>query len=111
MKRIKIENASEGNMLARNIVLENGIVLLSKKTILTKSLINQIKKQNIFFIYIENNSEGYEEDDITCINKKIIEKENNLSAIEERFVLVEDIKLMENIKNIIKEIIVKEYSD
>ncbi|MCL5673529.1 MAG: hypothetical protein M1407_02790 [Deltaproteobacteria bacterium] len=108
MKRIKIEEASEGNILAKNIVLENGIVLLSKKSTLTKSLINQIKKQNIFFIYIENNSKEYE-DDIDYIKNETIK--NNLSDIEERFILVKDIKLMKDIKNIVKEVTTKEYSD
>ncbi len=108
MKRIKIEEASEGNILAKNIVLENGIVLLSKKSTLTKSLINQIKKQNIFFIYIENNSKEYE-DDIDYIKNETIK--NNLSDIEERFILVKDIKLMKDIKNIVKEVITKGYSD
>ncbi len=108
MKRIKIEEASEGNILAKNIVLENGIVLLSKKSTLTKSLINQIKKQNIFFIYIENNSKEYE-DDIDYIKNETIK--NNLSDIEERFILVKDIKLMKDIENIVKEVITKGYSD
>ncbi len=107
MKRIKIEDVFIGDILAKNIVLENGIVLLSKKSILTNSIINQIKKQNISFIYIENNCGG-SIDDISYINNKAIE--NNLSDIEERFVVVKDIKLMEDIKNIIKEITVKEYS-
>ncbi|MHB1680472.1 MAG: hypothetical protein ACYCTB_08220 [bacterium] len=108
MERIKIEDASIGDILAKDIVLENGVVLLSKKSILTNLIINQIKKQNISFIYIENNSGG-SKDDISYINNKAME--NNLSDIEERFVLVKDIKLMEDIKNIIKEITVKEYSD
>ncbi|MHB1645772.1 MAG: hypothetical protein EVG15_05335 [Candidatus Acididesulfobacter diazotrophicus] len=108
MKRIKIEEASEGNILAKNIVLENGIVLLSKKSTLTKSLINQIKKQNVFFIYIENNSKEYG-DDIAYIKNETIK--NNLSDIEERFILVKDIKLMKDIENIVKEVITKGYSD
>lgn len=108
MKRIKIEEASEGNILAKNIVLENGIVLLSKKSTLTKSLINQIKKQNIFFIYIENNTEMPKSNTFYLENETI---KNNLSDIEERFILVKDIKLMEDIKNIVKEVIIKGYSD
>jgi hypothetical protein len=108
MKKIKIEDAKEGNILAKNIVLENGIALLSKKSTLTKSLINHIKKHNIFFIYIENNTEMPESNTSYLKNETI---KNNLSDIEERFILVKDIKLMEDIKNIVMEVITKGYSD
>jgi hypothetical protein len=109
MKRIKIEEASEGDVLAKSIVLENGVVLLSKESILTDSIINQIKKKYIYYVYIKNNG-GLTTDkgaDASYLNGRTME--NDLSDIEERFILVGNIKLMEDIKNIIKNIIIQEY--
>ncbi|MHB1664695.1 MAG: hypothetical protein ACYCT7_05475 [bacterium] len=108
MKRIKIEDASEGDILAKNIVLENGIILLSEKSILTELTIGQIKKRHIHYAYIENNT-GMPEANTSHLKNETIK--NNLSDIEERFILVKDIKLMEDIKNIVKEVIITGYSD
>jgi hypothetical protein len=108
MKRIKIEEASEGDVLAKNIVLENGVILLSKESILTNSIINQIKKQHIYYVYIKNNTGSANTSvDVSYLNNRIIE--NNLSDTEERFILVSNIKLMEDIKSIIKDVVLQEY--
>jgi hypothetical protein len=108
MKRIKIEEVSEGDVLAKSIVLNNGVVLLSKGSILTGSIINQIKKQHIYYVYIENNNSLTDEGaDVSYLNGRTME--NDLSDIEKRFILVGNIKLMEDIKNIIKKIIIQEY--
>lgn len=108
MKRIKIEEVSEGDVLAKSIVLDNGVVLLSKGSILTGSIINQIKKQHIYYVYIKTNSGLTDEGaDVSYLNGRTME--NDLSDIEERFILVSNIKLMEDIKNIIKKVIIQEY--
>ncbi|RZD16178.1 MAG: hypothetical protein EVJ46_08300 [Candidatus Acididesulfobacter guangdongensis] len=108
MKRIKVEEVSEGNVLAKSIVLDNGVVLLSKGSILTDLIINQIKKQHIFYVYIANNGSLTDEGaDVSYLNGRTME--NDLSDIEERFILVGNIKLMEDIKNIIKKVIIQEY--
>ncbi len=107
MKRIKIEEVSEGDVLAKSIVLDNGIVLLSKGSILTAPIINQIKKQHIYYVYINTNSGLADEGINSYLNGRTME--NDLSDIEERFILVNNIKLMDDIKNIIKKVIIQEY--
>ncbi len=62
MKLIPIEDVLEGMVIAQDIISSSGQCLISKKTILTGSLIKNLRRHNITKLPVEDNSG---EDDLT----------------------------------------------
>ncbi|QED48128.1 HD-GYP domain-containing protein [Cytobacillus dafuensis] len=61
MRLIKLDGCTTGTRIGKSIYRDNGRVLLSKGTYLTDSLIEKLKKFNVYTIYIEDDmSEGIE---------------------------------------------------
>ena len=61
MRLVTLHRCQSGIKLGKSIYNENGKVLLSKGTELTDSLIDRLKKFNIFTVYIDDEaSDGIE---------------------------------------------------
>ncbi|MDH4028105.1 MAG: hypothetical protein OEU95_04665 [Nitrospirota bacterium] len=60
MKFITLENITEGLLTARDIESASGQRLVAKGTVLTRPLINSLKRHNINNVYIEDDSEQNE---------------------------------------------------
>ena len=112
MKKTAAENLKAGDVLAKDIISGRGITVLKKGTVLTDKFIGNIKKitadstgASDNYIFIEGTAGSQTENDIE--NKEKMEKE--LSLLEKRFLRAESGKFMEEIKEIIKNVIIKNY--
>ena len=112
MKKVTPENLQAGDILSKDIISGKGITVLRKGTVLTNKFIGNIKKINADstgatdnYIFIEGTgdtrAENYKE------NKEEMEKE--LSSLEKRFQRSEKDEFMTEIKEIIKNVIIKNY--
>ena len=114
MKKVSAENLKTGDILARDIVSNKGLTVLKKGVVLTHKFIENIKKLNSdSAVLSENLSENYifiEEND-SAQTKNSIEnkekKEKELSLLEKRFRCAGNDELMKKIKEIIKNVIIK----
>ena len=112
MKKVTAENLKAGDILAKDIISGKGITVLKKGTVLTDKFIGNIKKitadstgASDSYIFIEGPAGAETENDTE--NKEKMEKE--LSLLEKRFLHAESGKFMEEIKEIIKNVIIKNY--
>ena len=113
MKKTAVENLKAGDILAKDIISGKGITVLKKGTILTDKFIGNIKKITAEstgaldnYIFIDGTAGAETENDTE--NKEKMEKE--LSLLEKRFLRAESGKFMKEIKEIIKNVIIKNYS-
>ena len=112
MKKTAAENLKAGDILAKDIISGKGITVLKKGTVLTDKFIGNIKKiiadsteASDNYIFIEGTAGSQTENDIE--NKEKMEKE--LSLLEKRFLHAESGEFMKEIKEIIKNVIIKNY--
>ncbi|MDA8158837.1 MAG: hypothetical protein M0034_06610 [Deltaproteobacteria bacterium] len=112
MKKVTAENLKAGDILAKDIISGKEITVLKKGMVLTDKFIGNIKKitaestgASDNYIFIEGTSGAESENDTE--NKEKMEKE--LSLLEKRFLRAESGKFMEEIKEIIKNVIIKNY--
>ncbi len=112
MKKVTAENLQTGDILSKDIISGKGITVLKKGTVLTDKFIENIKKINADstgatdnYIFIEGTDDTRAEDDME--NKEKMEKE--LSLLEKRFQRSEKDEFMAEIKEIIKNVIIKNY--
>ena len=112
MKKVMPENLQAGDILSKDIISGKGITVLKKGTVLTDKFIGNIKKINADstratdnYIFIEGTNDILAEDDIE--NKLKMEKE--LSLLEKRFQRSEKDEFMTEIKEIIKNVVIKNY--
>ena len=110
MKKVTAENLKAGDILAKDIISGKGITVLKKGTVLTDKFIGNIKKITADstgtednYIFIEGTAGAETENDSK--NKEKMEKE--LSSLEERFLHAESGEFMKEIKEIIKNVILK----
>ncbi len=112
MKKVTPENLKAGDTLAKDIISNKGITVLKKGTVLTAKFIESIKKINVDstgaadnYISIEGTDDTKAEDDTE--NKE--KMKNELLLLEKRFQYSRDDKFMKEIKEIIKNVITKNY--
>ena len=112
MKKVTAENLQTGDILAKDIISDKGITVLRKGTVLTAKFIESIKKINADstgaadnYIFIEGMDNTLAENDIE--NKE--KMKNELLLLEKRFQYSRDDKFMKEIKEIIKNVITKNY--
>lgn len=112
MKKTAAENLKAGDILAKDIISGKGITVLKKGTVLTDKFIRNIKKMTAdsagvsdSYIFIEETAGSQTEN--AQENKEKMEKE--LSLLEKRFMHAESGKFMKEIKEIIKNVIIKNY--
>ncbi|MHB8231614.1 MAG: hypothetical protein ACYDDB_01760 [bacterium] len=112
MRKVSAEDLKAGDILAKDIISVKGLMVLKKGAVLTDKFIENIKKLNSDsavlsenYIFIEGNDNTAAENSIE--NKEKIEKE--LSLLEKRFQYAENDEFMEEIKEIIKNVIIKNY--
>jgi len=86
-KCISIENAKEGMVLTKPVTSDKGMVLCSKGTALSESLIQRFKQMQVTVLYIETGIEMTEEEFV---------KEKD--AIEKRFTNIEPSSLLGKLK-------------
>ncbi|MHB1697357.1 MAG: hypothetical protein ACYCSQ_04560 [bacterium] len=109
MKKISADNLKTGDILAKDIVSDKGLTVLKKGAVLTNKLIENIKRLDSdstgvseSYIFIEGN--GNTQPKNSEENKEKTEKE--LSLLEKRFQYIGNNELMEEIKEIIKNVII-----
>ena len=112
MNKVTAENLKIGYILAKDIVSDKGSTVLKKGTVLTDKFIKNIKKINSEstktgenYIFIEETDDIKAESDVE--NKEKMEKD--LSLLERRFQFSENDEFMKKIKEIIKNVIIKNY--
>jgi len=81
MKLTFVSNLEGTEVLAKNILRDDGRVLLKRGTKLTKEFIRKLKNFSIFFVYIQNDTI----EDITCDEKLNELKEAALKALPNIF--------------------------
>ena len=86
-KCISIDDAQEGMILTKPVANDNGMVLCSKGTALTESLIQRFKTMNTTVLYIETGVEMTEEDFA-----------KSKDAIEKRFINISSGTILEKLK-------------
>ena len=117
MQKVKADKLKAGDVLAKDIVSKKGITILKKGTELTDKFIANIKKisgeyssPEEMHIFIEVTGRDPEKDNkISAENKEKMEKET--ASLEKRFKNVEGYEYMEEIKDAIKNQIIKFYSE
>ena len=117
MQKVKADKLNAGDILAKDIVSKKGITILKKGTELSAKFIANIKKISAeysspeeMYIFIEGTGCGSEKDDkISIESKEKMEKET--ASLEKRFKNVEGYEYMEEIKDAIKEQIIKFYGE
>lgn len=117
MQKIKTDKLKAGDVLAKDIVSRKGITILKKGTELTDKFIENIKKisgeyssPEEMHIFIEGTGRDREKDnEISVENKEKMEKE--IASLEKRFKNVEGYEYMEEIKDAIKNQIIKFYGE
>ncbi len=115
MQKVKTDKLKAGDVLAKDIVSEKGITVLKKGTELTDKFIENIKKisgeyssPEEMHIFIEGTGRDREKDNkISVENKEKMEKE--IASLEKRFKNIEGYEYMEEIKDAIKNQIIKFY--
>ncbi|MCL4322257.1 MAG: hypothetical protein M0016_02615 [Deltaproteobacteria bacterium] len=117
MEKVLSSELKTGDILGRDILSGNGVLILKKGTVLNEKLINKIKNTKFAgeieknFVFIEKNRE--QGDKNITQNKDYIKKEmqirqSTIFLLEKRFEKVKGDKLMDEIKEIIKAVIVKQ---
>ncbi len=104
MKKVQVENLKEGDVLSKDILSAKGPVALKEGTVLNKKFIEKIKD-------LLSRSSGLEDSYIFIEGDREVSKENikkDLSALEKRFEGTENDDFMNNIKEIIKSVILKD---
>lgn len=99
------ENLASGDVLAKDITSANGITVLKKGIALDGKLIEKIKK-------MASSQPGLADSSIYVSGEKAADMETikkELESLEKRFELSKDDALMQEIKEIIKEAIIKNY--
>ena len=117
MQKIKADKLKAGDVLAKDIVSKKGITILKKGTELTDKFIANITKisgeysyPEEMYIFIEGTGSGHEKDNkISAENKEKMEKE--IASLDKRFKNVDGCEYMEEIKNTIKNQIIKFYCE
>ena len=117
MQKVKAEKLKAGDVLAKDLVSGKGITILKKGTELTGKFIANITKisgeyssPEEMYIFIEGTGSGHEKDNkISVENKEKMEKE--IASLEKRFKNVEGYEYMEEIKDAIKNQIIKFYGE
>ena len=97
MRKISIEKIEPGMKLAKSVLSQRGMVLLSEGTELTEKWIARIQDMDLDGIFIDAPAE------------QTLSKEDALAQLEARFKLVANQPRMANIKNILREHIVGLY--
>jgi hypothetical protein len=90
VRRIAIEDLEVGMVVAKPILNDGGMVMLSEGTPLTVGLISRLVKMEIAYIFIEGEEPGAKS------------REERLSDLDLRFKMTENEKYMNVIKNAIK---------
>ncbi len=118
MKKVLASELKIGDVLGRDIVSGNGVLILKKGTVLNEKFINKIKNTKFAaeeieenFVFIEKNREN--SDKTVAQNKDYIKKEmrfrqSSVALLEKRFEKVKGDALMDEIKEIIKDVILKQ---
>lgn len=118
MEKVLASELKIGDVLGRDIVSGNGMLILKKGTVLNEKFINKIKNTKFAaeeieenFVFIEKNREN--SDKAVAQNKDYIKKETRLrqssvALLEKRFEKVKGDALMDEIKEIIKDVILKQ---
>ena len=117
MQKIKTDKLKAGDVLAKDIVSRKGITILKKGTELTDKFIENIKKisgeyssPEEMHIFIEGTGRDQEKDnEISIKNKEKMEKE--IASLEKRFKNDDGYEYMEEIKDAIKNQIIKFYGE
>ena len=117
MQKVKTDKLKAGDVLAKDIVSEKGITVLKKGTELTDKFIENIKKisgeyssPEEMHIFIEGIGRDQEKDNkISVENKEKMEKE--IASLEKRFKNDDGYEYMEEIKDAIKNQIIKFYGE
>ncbi len=117
MQKVKTDKLKAGDVLAKDIVSEKGITVLKKGTELTDKFIENIKKisgeyssPEEMHIFIEGTGRDQEKDNkISVENKEKMEKE--IASLEKRFKNIEGYEYMKEIKDAIKNQIIKFYGE
>ena len=90
MRKIPIDKIEPGMKLAKAVMSQGGMVLLSEGTELTEKWIERIQDMDINGVYIDTPAE------------QTISKEEAIAQLESRFKLVAKEPRMANIKNILR---------
>ena len=117
MQKIKTDKLKAGDVLAKDIVSQKGITILKKGTELTDKFIANIKKisgeyssPEEMYVFIEGTGRNHGKDNkISIENKEKMEKE--ITSLEKRFKNVDGYEYMEEIKDAIKNQIIKFYGE
>ncbi len=112
MKKITAEKLKSGDILAKDIISGKGITILKKGTVITDKFIENIKKINADFTKDEENLIFIEDTDGVSPENALqnIEKmEKELASLEKRFERADENEFMQKIKEIIKNVIIKNY--
>ncbi|MGC8554939.1 MAG: hypothetical protein ACP5NA_05575 [Candidatus Acidulodesulfobacterium sp.] len=117
MRKVKSDKLKVGDVLAKDIISKKGITILKKGTELSDKFIANIKKISAeyslpeeMYIFIEGTGSGSEKDNkISGENKEEMEKE--IESLEKRFKNIEGYEYTEDIKDAIKNQIIKFYGE
>lgn len=117
MKKILLSNLKEGEILAKDIFSDKGLLILKQGTALNDKLIKRIVSSKLKsqeagepFVYIENESAGEDGDNGETVSFEMIKKrDEELDLLEKRFEKVRGLYLMDEIKDAIKSAIIKNY--
>ncbi len=117
MKKINADKLKAGDILAKDIISPKGITILKKGSKLTDRLIDNIKKIGSGYsspeegcIFIEEHAKDKNGNtEISLENKEKMEKD--IESLEKRFEKVAGYEYMEEIKNAIKNQIIKYYEE
>lgn len=110
MEKVLASKLKIGDVLWKDITSDKGILILKKGTVLNEKLIDKIRNSKFAageidenFVFIEKDLENSNKD--IAKNKECTKKE--IALLEKRFEKVKDDKLMNEIKEIIKDVIIK----
>ncbi len=111
MEKVLASKLKIGDILGRDIISDKGMLILKKGTVLNAKFIDKIKNSKFVsgkigenFVFIEKKQENNEKD-ITK-NEEYIKRE--IALLEKRFKKVKGDTLMDEIKEIIKDVILKQ---
>ncbi len=90
MQKIRVSELKAGMVLARDVINESGMVLLSEGTTLTDSLIARLGRMDLSHVSVEG---------VSPTDKN---REQMLSELDQRFKLTEKEPYMDIIKGVIK---------
>jgi hypothetical protein len=91
MPKFSVNQLEPGMKLAKPVMAKNGMVMLGEGTELTEIWIERIQDMDIHTVFIDGPT------------VQTLSMEEALSALDERFALVEDKPYMKNIKKIVKQ--------